>query len=59
LTRDFKEIVQQRIARDPAFGADLLREGIGTRLAGVVDSGKAILRDYIKATVGFGKLGFR
>ena len=26
-------------------------------LAGDVDTGKAILRDYIKATVGFKKLG--
>ena len=57
LTRDFKELVQQRIARDPAFGDALLREGIDTMLAGDVDTGKAILRDYIKATVGFEKLG--
>ena len=32
------------------------REGIDTMLAGDVDSGKAILRDTIKATVGFEKL---
>ena len=57
LTRDFKELVQKRIARDPDFGAALLREGIDTMLAGDVDTGKAILRDYIKATVGFEKLG--
>jgi hypothetical protein len=47
--------VQKRIARDPAFGASLLREGIDTMLAGDVDSGRAILGDYIKATVGFEK----
>ena len=41
---------------DPAFGEALLREGIDTMLAGDVDTGKAILRDYIKATVGFEKL---
>ena len=57
VTRDFKELVQKRIARDPAFGDALLREGIDTMLAGDVDTGKAILRDYIKATVGFEKLG--
>jgi DNA-binding phage protein len=57
LTRDFKELVQKRIARDPAFGEALLREGIDTMLAGDVDTGKAILRDYINATVGFAKLG--
>ena len=56
LTRDFKELVQKRIARDPAFADALLREGIDTMLAGDVDTGKAILRDYIKATVGFEKL---
>ena len=57
LTRDFKELVQKRIARDPAFADALLREGIDTMLAGDVDAGKAILRDYIKATIGFEKLG--
>jgi putative addiction module killer protein len=57
LTRDFKELVQKRIARDPAFGDALLREGIDAMLTGDVDTGKAILRDYIKATVGFEKLG--
>jgi hypothetical protein len=53
VTRDFKELVQKRIARDSAFGHGLLREGIDTMLAGDVDTGKAILRDYIKVTVGF------
>ena len=57
LTRGFKELVQRRVTKDPAFGAALLREGIDTMLAGDVDTGKAILRDYIKATVGFEKLG--
>jgi hypothetical protein len=57
LTRSFKELVQQNVAADPAFGEALLREGIDTMLAGDVDTGKAILRDYIKATIGFEKLG--
>jgi hypothetical protein len=57
LTPSFKELVQKRVASDPAFGDALLREGIDTMLAGDVDTGKAILRDYIKATVGFAKLG--
>ena len=56
LTRSFRELVQKRVANDPAFGAALLREGIDTMLSGDVDTGKAILRDYIKATVGFEKL---
>src|SRR3954453_4707930 len=57
LTRSFKELVQKRVGADPEFGAALLREGIDTMLTGDVDTGKAILRDYIKATVGFEKLG--
>ena len=57
LTRSFKELVQRRVASEPAFGEALLREGIDTLLSGDVDAGKAILRDYIKATVGFEKLG--
>jgi hypothetical protein len=57
LTRSFKELVQRRVADDPKFREALLREGVDTLLAGDVDSGKAILRDYIKATIGFEKLG--
>lgn len=57
LTKDFKELVQLRVAGDPKFAAALLREGIDAMLSGDVDTGKAILRDYIKATIGFEKLG--
>ncbi|HQT90373.1 MAG TPA: transcriptional regulator [Acidiphilium sp.] len=57
VTKSFKELVQRRVAEDPEFATALLREGIDTMLTGDVDIGKAILRDYIKATVGFEKLG--
>src|SRR5258705_13322487 len=57
LTRSFRDLVQRHVAEDPAYGEALLREGIDTMLACDVDTGKAILRDYIKATVGFEKLG--
>ena len=57
VTKSFKELVQRRVAKDPEFATVLLREGIDTMLTGDVDTGKAILRDYIKATVGFEKLG--
>ncbi len=46
-----------RVRVDPKFRDALLEEGIETLLTGDVDSGKAILRDYIKATVGFAQLG--
>ena len=53
LTRDFKETVKARARRDHAFRRELLREGIESMLAGDVETGKTILRDYINATVGF------
>jgi hypothetical protein len=57
LTRDFKQTVQARIARDPAYGREMLREGVECLLAGDLDTGKSILRDYINATIGFEALG--
>jgi len=56
LTRSFKETVKERVQEDRAFRAALLTEGIDALLAGDVDTGKAIIRDYINATVGFEKL---
>ena len=57
LTRAFKETVQDRAARDPAFREELLKEGVECLLAGDVDAGKIVLRDYINATIGFEELG--
>ena len=57
LTRDFKETVKDRVERDPAFREELLKEGIECLLTGDLDTGKAILRDYINATIGFDVLG--
>ena len=56
LTRDFKETIQARVKRDPAFRRELLREGMECFLSGDVDTGKTVLRDFINATVGFTKL---
>ena len=57
LTRDFKELVKARVEREPKFRAALLQEAIQAMISGEVDLGKAVLRDYINATVGFEKLG--
>jgi DNA-binding phage protein len=56
LTRDFKETVRARVQRDPAFRRELLREGVENFLAGDVETGKSVLRDYINATIGFTEL---
>ena len=55
--RDFKETVQARALHDPAFREGLLRESIDNMLAGDTETGKALLRDYINATIGFEEQG--
>ena len=49
-TRSFKDLVQQHVKGDKKFAEALLREGIDAMLSGDVDTGKTILRDYIKVT---------
>jgi hypothetical protein len=49
LTTDFKDTVKARMKRSPKFRRAMLREAIECLLAGDVDTGKAILRDYINS----------
>lgn len=53
LTKDFKDTIQARAQRDSEFRKALLQEGVECLLAGDIDTGKAVLRDYINATIGF------
>lgn len=57
LTRDFKETIRARATRDPAFRRALLKEAMEIFFSGDTSTGKAVLRDYIKATIGFETLG--
>jgi putative addiction module killer protein len=59
LTREFKETVQARLRSDRKYRKELLREGVECLLGGDLDTGKAILRDYINATIGFEELSRR
>jgi len=56
LTRDFRDTVQARARRDSAFRKGLLTEAIESLLSGELALGKELLRDYINATLGFGKV---
>jgi hypothetical protein len=56
-TKSFRDLVEHQIKSDRKFAEALLREGIDAMLSGDLDTGKTIIRDYIKATVGFEKLG--
>ena len=55
LTQDFRETVQARIARDPAYRTALLREAVDCLLSGDLETGKAILRDDINAILDLRK----
>lgn len=56
LTRNFKETVQARAKRDVVYRDGLLGEAVESLLAGEVELGKQLLRDYINAAVGFPKV---
>lgn len=56
LTRGFRKTLLERAQRDADFRKAMLKEGIDAMLAGDVEAGKAILRDYINAAVGFALL---
>ncbi len=53
LTHDFKETILARVQADPDFRQALLCDAIECFLNGDLTTGKAVLRDYVNATVGF------
>src|SRR5947208_3555539 len=53
LTHDFKKTIRARAQTDPKFRKALLREAVESYLNGDLETGKAVLRDYVNATVGF------
>ena len=55
-TRDFKQTVVERVARDPEFAKALLDEAATLFLSGEPDAARLILRDLVNATVGFESL---
>lgn len=57
LTRDFKETVRRRVQEDAAFRSAMLSEVVDLFLEAQTAAGKALLRDYINATIGFEELG--
>jgi DNA-binding phage protein len=57
LTTSFRDTLKARLQSDEEFRDGFFREGIELLLSGDVTTGKAILRDYINATVGFKSLG--
>lgn len=59
LTRDFRLTVKARAEKDAAFRAALYREAVQAIVDGDLATGKALLRDFINATLGFAPLARR
>lgn len=53
LTRDFKETVKERVARNPTFAKAMLDEAATAFLNGEPHVARLILRDLVNASVGF------
>ena len=53
LTRSFKAFIKSRIEADPGFREALFQEAVQSLLEGDAETGRAVLRDYINATIGF------
>ena len=59
LTHDFNETIRARAQCDRDFRQALLREAVECIINGDLATGKAVLRDYVNATVGFQDLETR
>jgi DNA-binding phage protein len=53
ITRQFRETVLTRAQSDRRFREAMLTEAINELLGGDLDAGKAMLRDYVNATITF------
>ena len=57
LTKSFNETIKSQLQQSEGFRRALLREAVGSMIAGDLEAGKSVLRKYINGTVGFLKLG--
>src|SRR5580658_4605742 len=56
LTLNFRDHVKARIEADPEFRQALFQEAVQTLIEGDVATARAVLRDFINATIGFAAL---
>jgi DNA-binding phage protein len=53
ITRKFRDTIVQRVQKDSRFRTAMLSEAINELLSGELLTGKAMLRDYVNATITF------
>ena len=56
LTIEFKEAFKANIEQDPDFGHEVLRGAVQCLLDNDLATGRALLRNYVNATIGFKQL---
>ena len=56
ITRNFRTTIMARAKSDSSFRRQMLTEALNEMLAGDLEAGKAMLRDYINATITFQEL---
>ena len=54
--RSFRETIKEQL-EDRDFRREFLREAVGNMVAGDLETGKSVLREYINGTLGFVALG--
>ena len=55
-TVSFDDMLSGMASSNSLFASEMLEEALNTILAGSVDDGRILLRQYIKATIGFQEL---
>ncbi len=53
LTRDYKDTINERAAKDPKFAMSLMNEAISAFLNGEPETARIILRELVNSTIGF------
>jgi len=56
LTRSFRDHIKAKIQSDPEFRQALFQEAVQTLIEGDVGTARAVLRNFINATIGFAAL---
>jgi len=56
ITTKFRTTILKRAESDPEFRKQMLIEAVNELLSGDLEAGKAMLRDYINATITFQQL---
>ena len=58
-TVPYKDSLKAMVAQNPHMAAEMLEDAINALLAGELDEGRLLLRQYVNATIGFAELARR